>query len=75
METRGRRWDHEDATGADGTHDSPVSLEDPLSRIKPGSVAREVYWQFSKPLSRNSKNAMVGMRLSFPFCPGAANAF
>ena len=42
---------------------------------KPGSLVREVYWHFAKPLSRNSKNAMVSMRLLLSLCDGAANAF
>jgi hypothetical protein len=65
----------------DGTHGTPRAQMDPCRPSefggptplqKAGLVAREVYWQFLKPLSGNSKNTMVGMRLIFP---GAANAF
>jgi hypothetical protein len=49
-----------------GPMTGPASLKDPL-RCRKRLVAREVYWQFLKPLGGNSKNTMVGMRLIFPF--------
>jgi hypothetical protein len=38
-------------------------------------AAREVYWQFLKPPSGNSKITMVGMRLSFPFARALRTLF